>query len=220
MLAVAVVLMLAQVLTPQTEVSTYVPQTAQDVSQVALTDGGSHVTLAAWSQPSKDGPGSDSAVIAILGTGKQTKLIWHLKLPGAYSPKLVEKSEFKYRGHPVVVLRVQFGAAASKLFVLGVERGRVLQLGSIEADDFEYANLSGATYLAAHDDSDVLDVPLLYRWTGLAFVDDSQNHPEFYRELAAEIRNKSDVTNFAKPAQLKFAQILRLSGEQSSVPPN
>ncbi len=218
MLAVVVVLVLSQILASQTEVSTYIPHTAQDVSRVALEDGGSHVALAAWSQPSKNGPGFDTAVVAVSGTGKQTKAIWHLKLPGAYSPNLVEKSEFKYQGKTVVLLRVQFGAAAAKMFVLAVKRDRVLQLGAIEADDFECVNMQGATYLVAHDYSDMLDVPLLYRWTGTAFIDDSQHHPQFYRELAAQIRKESDVTKFAEPAQLGFAQILRLSGEQPPVP--
>jgi len=196
-------------------VSKYIPGNASDVSFVVSSDSQSKVTLAAWSQPGRNEPGFDSGAIAVRETGQHTKVVWRLKLPGAYSPKLFDKSEFTYRGRPIVLLQMQFGAAAAEMRVMGVNGDRVAELGSIEADDFEFTTLKGATYLVAHEDANLLDVPRLYRWTGAGFVDDSANHPEFYRQLANHIRSESDVTKLAKPVQLRFAQIVLLSGEQS-----
>jgi hypothetical protein len=199
------------------EVSAFIPLTARDVSYLETTSGGPNVTLAAWSEPSKKHQGSrDVGVVAVRSARTGRKLIWHLKLDGAYSPTLVPRADLTYQREPIVLLQTQYGAAAARIDAVGIAEGKVRHLCSIEGNYFDYTSIGDTTYLVAHDDVNLLDVPHLYRWTGASFADDSQHHPQFYAELAIQIRSKSDISKFAPPVRERYAQILCLSAYPSA----
>ena len=110
------------------------------------------------------------------------------------------------------MVETQFGAAASGLLVVGVSANSAYNLGSIDANYFDFVALGGVTLLVAHEDANVLDVPHLYKWTGESFVDNSTEHPEFYRKLVAKLRREQDVSQFAPAVRQNFAELVKLAG--------
>lgn len=192
-------------------VTSYIPAGTTNLSVAQVISGrGSAFLVAAWSSPS--GRGRNASVIVVEQAEKARNVIGRFSVEYGYSPSVVVKPEFRFRGTPVALVETQFGAAASGLLVVGVGEGRAYDLGSIDADYFDFIGLGGVTLLVAHEDVNVLDVPHLYQWTGKSFADDSMNHPEFYKGLVAKLRRERDFSQFAPAVRQNFAKLVKLSG--------
>jgi len=192
-------------------VATYVPAGTTDLSVgKVIAPHGSVFLVAAWSFASAGG--RDASVIVVEQVEQARHLIGRFSVPYGYLPSIVVKSEFTFHGTPVAMVETQFGAAASGLLVVGVSANSAYNLGSIDANYFDFVALGGVTLLVAHEDANVLDVPHLYKWTGESFVDNSTEHPEFYRKLVAKLRREQDVSQFAPAVRQNFAELVKLAG--------
>lgn len=192
-------------------VATYIPAGTTDLSVAkVINPDGAAFLVAAWSFASQGG--RDASVVVVKQVEQARHVIGRFSVQYGYSPSVVVKPEFTFHGTPVAMVETQFGAAASGLLVLGVSAGSAYNLGSIDANYFDFITLGGVTLLVAHEDANVLDVPHLYKWTGKSFVDNSTEHPEFYRELVAKLRREQDVSQFAPAVRQNFAELVKLAG--------
>jgi hypothetical protein len=75
--------------------------------------------------------------------------------------------------------------------VIGKSAGRVHLLLRLDGSEFDVQHLDGASvpFVIAHSDVSILDVPVIYRWNGVRFEDDSRSHAGYYRDLLAEDRS-------------------------------
>ena len=158
-------------------------------------------------------PSKDTEVIVVRLTGGAKKIVKRFRIEYGYSPTVIVNKDFRYRGNPVALVQVQFGAAAAGIEVLGVNGSSVLRLGVLRADYFDFVTLGDNLFLVAHDDVNLFDVPILYCWTGTSFANGSTHHPEFYKPLADRFRKASAENKLAPPVQLRFERLLRLADE-------
>jgi hypothetical protein len=109
----------------------------------------------------------------------------------------------------------QTGAAA-QLDVIGERAGRVLRLLELDGFKFDVEHLDGATlpFIIAHSDASILDVPAIYRWNGVRFVEDSRSHAGYYRELSAEDR-RTLPENTSGVVLVNLSRIAILAGDRS-----
>jgi hypothetical protein len=193
-------------------ISTYIPTGTTDLSIAQVTNAnGLAFLVAAWSL--RSGKGFDSNVIVVEQTDDHAEhVIGRFSVPYGYSPNVLVKPEFTFHGTPVALVETQFGAAASSLLVVGASARTAHNLGSIDANYFDFIAIRGLTLLVGHEDVNVLDVPHLYKWTGMAFVDASTEYPEFYRDLVAKLRREQDVSQFAPAVRQNFAELIKLAG--------
>lgn len=194
----------------------FAPRDAQDVSAVLLRElaSGQELFIEVWSTIR---PESNRSVVAVIRrAGPTTRVLRRFTINDAYAPTVIVSREFMYNGSPIALVEAQFGAAACTLEAFGADGGSVRRLASIHGAFFEFVAESSTPYLLAHEDVNLFDVPRLYRWTGSSFVDDSAKHPDFYRRLVAKIRSERDVEHFAPAVQLRFAELVRLSGESGT----
>lgn len=194
----------------------FAPRDAQDVSAVLLRElvSGPKLFIEVWSTMRPES--SRTVVTVIRRTGRTTRVLRRFTIDDAYAPIVIVSRDFKYKGNPIALVEAQFGAAASTLEAFGADGGAVRRLASLDGNYFEFVMVSNTPHLLAHEDVNLLDVPRLYRWTGLSFVDDSAKHADYYRQLVTKIRAERDVEHFAPDARLRFAELIRLSGEPST----
>jgi hypothetical protein len=147
------------------------------------------LTILCWSIPEQaDGYLSQVAVLQIDGRAMAT-LLWQSPLTYAYSPKIRFIKEIKTQDLPLALVERQTGATSSQLDVIGKRAGRVERLLELDGFKFDVAHLDGAKlpFIIAHSDANILDVPAIYRWNGVRFMEDSRSHAGYYRDCRSKI---------------------------------
>ncbi len=138
-----------------------------------------------WVTP-LDGEGFLSQIIVfrVERTGPAT-VLWQSSLDPAYSPQIRFVEEITISGVPIALVERQNGAATSQLDIIGTVSGRFQRLAQLDGFKFDVEPLDGAKlpFVIAHTDGNILDIPVVYRWNGSRFVDDSASHPAYYRQL-------------------------------------
>lgn len=154
--------------------------------------GREDVTILCWSVPQE--PAGYVSQIVVVGAdshGTATSL-WQSPLDNSYAPQIRFIPEIAVQGLPLALVERQTGAASSQLDVIGKTAGRVGRLHQIDGFKFDIERLDGgeSPFIIAHRDASILDVPAIYRWNGSSFAEDSASHPDYYRRLLAEDREK------------------------------
>jgi len=125
--------------------------------------------LACWVVP-EEGEGYLSQIIVFqVGDDGRARVLWQSGLDPAYSPEIRFVEEIMVSGLPIALVERQNGAATSQL---------------------EHLDRSKLPFIIAHTDGNILDVPVIYRWSGSHFVDDSASHPAYYRQLLSKYKAK------------------------------
>ncbi len=174
------------------------------------------LTIVCWSIPEQaDGYLSQVAVLQIDGRATAT-LLWQSPLTYAYSPKIRFIEEIRTQDLPLALVERQTGAASSQLDVIGKRAGRVERLLELDGFKFDVERLDGANlpFIIAHSDPNILDVPAIYRWNGVRFVDDSRSHPGYYRNLLSQDR-RTLPENSSGVALVDLSRIAILAGDPS-----
>ncbi len=142
--------------------------------------------------------------------------MWQSQLENAYSPQIRFIPEIMAQGIPLALIERQTGAASSQLDVVGKAGGRFVRLQQLDGFQFDVENLDGADLpvIVAHRDASILDVPVIYRWNGSHFVDDSKSHPRFYRLLLVQDKAKLPADTSAV-VLVNLSRIAVLSGDPS-----
>jgi hypothetical protein len=174
------------------------------------------VSILCWSIP-QEGTGSLSQIVVFEGDRKgTTRLLWQSHLDNSYSPQIRFIPEIAVQGLPLALVERQTGAASSELDVIGQSAGRVVRLLRIDGFRFDIERLDGSKvpFIIAHRDASILDVPEIYRWNGSRFVEDGVSHPDYYRQLLAEDREKLPY-NSSGVVLVNLSRIALLSGDRS-----
>jgi hypothetical protein len=146
------------------------------------------------------------------------KLLWQSSPAYAYSPKIRFVQEISAQGLPLALVERQIGAASSQLDVIGkTTGGRVKRLLELDGFEFDVEYLDGAKLplIIVHSDASILDVPAIYRWNGVRFVEDSRSHAGYYRDLLAEDR-RSLPENSSGVVLVNLSRIAMLAGDSSA----
>ena len=96
------------------------------------------------------------------------------------------------------------------------DSGRFQRLAQINGFKFNVEHVDGSNLplVIAHTDGNILDIPLIYRWTGSGFVDDSASHPTYYRRLLSEY--KAELPSASSGiVMVNLSRIAILSGDRS-----
>lgn len=167
-----------------------------------------------WSVP-EDGAGYVSQIVVFQTDNRgSAKLLWQSQLENAYSPQIRFIPEIIAQGIPLALVERQTGAASSQLDVVGKAAGRFVRLLRLDGFQFDVENLDGADLpvIVAHRDASILDVSAIYRWNGSHFVDDSKSHPNFYRLLLIQDKDKLP-SNVSAVVLVNLSRISVLSGD-------
>ena len=174
------------------------------------------LTILCWSIPEQaDGYLSQIDVLRI-DSRAMASLLWQSPLAYAYSPKIRFIDEIRTEDLPLALVERHTGAAASQLDVIGKRAGRVERLLELDGFKFDVEHLDGAKlpFIIVHSDASILDVPAIYRWNGVRFVEDSRSHLAYYRQLLAEDR-RTLPENPSGVVLLNLARIAILAGDRS-----
>jgi hypothetical protein len=179
--------------------------------------GRENAGILCWSIP-EEGVGYLSQIV-VVETDRQgtTKLLWQSPLDNSYAPQIRFVLEIAVEGLPLALVERQTGAASSQLDVIGRSAGRIVRLLQIDGFRFDVERLDGGElpFIIAHRDASILDVPNIYRWNGSRFAEDSASHPDYYRRLLAEDREKLP----ADPSGVVLVHLSRialLSGDRTA----
>jgi len=174
------------------------------------------IGILCWSNP-VEGAGFISQIVVFqTNHNGSTRILWESSLDNSYSPEIRFIPEIVLEGLPLALVERKTGAASGELDVIGRKAGRVVVLGELEGFEFEITRLEYAKlpFVVAHQDANILDVPEIYRWNGSRFLEDSRSHPDYYRELLAEDRNKL-TKDTSGVVLLNLARIALLSGDRA-----
>jgi hypothetical protein len=178
--------------------------------------GRQDVGILCWSIP-EERAGYLSQIV-VFETDKQgtTRLLWRSPLDNSYSPQIRFIPEIAVHGLPLALVERQTGAASTQLDVIGKAAGRVVRLLQIDGFRFDVQRLDGGKlpFIVAHGDASILDVPDIFRWNGSRFVEDSPSHPDYYRQLLAEDREKLPA-NASGVVLVNLSRIALLSGDRT-----
>ncbi len=172
--------------------------------------------LACWVVPD-EGEGYFSQIVVFhVDDDGRAKILWQSELDTAYSPKIQFIEEISPSGIPIALVERQNGATTSQLDVVGKISGRFQRLAQINGFKFNVEHVDGSNLplVIAHTDGNILDIPLIYRWTGSRFVDDSASHPTYYRRLLSEY--KAELPSASSGiVMVNLSRIAILSGDRS-----
>ncbi len=174
------------------------------------------LTILCWSIPEQaDGYLSQIDVLRI-DSRAMASLLWQSPLAYAYSPKIRFIEEIRTQDLPLALVERQTGAASSQLDVIGKRAGRVERLLELDGFKFDVEHLDGAKlpFIIVHSDANILDVPAIYRWNGVRFVDDSRSHAGYYRDLLSEDR-RTLPANASGVVLVNLSRIAMLAGDRS-----
>jgi hypothetical protein len=178
--------------------------------------GGGNAGILCWSIP-EEGVGYLSQIV-VFETGRQgtTRLLWQSPLDNSYAPQIRFVPEIAVEGLPLALVERQTGAASSQLDVIGKAAGRVVRLLQTDGFRFDVERLDGGElpFIIAHRDASILDVPNIYRWNGSRFAEDSASHPDYYRRLLAEDREKLPA-NPSGVVMVNLSRVALLSGDRT-----
>lgn len=174
------------------------------------------LTILCWSIPEQaDGYLSQIDVLQI-DSRTMARLLWQSPLAYAYSPKIRFIEEIRTQDLPLALVERQTGAASSQLDVIGKKAGRIESLLELDGFKFDVEHLDGAKlpFIIVHSDASILDVPAIYRWNGVRFVEDSRSHAGYYRDLLAEDR-RTLPANSSGVVLVNLSRIAMLAGDRS-----
>ena len=169
-----------------------------------------------WVIP-EDGEGFVSQIIVFQAEREgPAKVLWQSTLDPAYSPKIRFLEEIMVSGVPIALVERQNGAATSQLDIIGSVAGRIERLLQIDGFQFDVEHLDGSElpFVIAHTDGNILDIPVIYRWNGDRFVEDSASHPGYYRRLLSEDKAKLPP-NSSGVVLVNLSKIAALSGDRA-----
>ncbi len=169
-----------------------------------------------WVVPHQDeGYLSQIEVFQTDGAG-HASIVWQSTIDSAYSPQIRFVEEIAVDGVPIALVERQTGAASSQLDVIGKVAEHVERLLHIDGFKFDVEQLDGSQlpFLVAHRDANILDVPVIYRWTENRFVEDSASHPAYYRELLAQDKARLSP-NSSGAILVNLSRIAILSGDRN-----
>lgn len=150
------------------------------------------VEVLCWTIP-EEGAGNLSQIV-VFKTDRRgtTRLLWQSPIDSSYSPQIRFVPEIETQGLPLALVERQTGAASSELDVIGEAQGHVVRLVQIDGFKFDVQRLDDgkAPFIIAHEDAGILDVPDIFRWDGRRFVKDSSSHPDYFRKLLVEDKEK------------------------------
>ena len=176
--------------------------------------GRQDLTVLCWTTPQNHAGYLSRIVVFQLNDRGAAKPLWESPIEDSYSPQIRFLPEITVRGLPLAAVERQTGAASSKLDIIGMTAGRITRLNRIDGNTLEIAKLDGSKlpFVIAHRDANILDVPRIYRWSGVRFVEDSDAHRDYYRELFDADRAK--LSKDASGAVLvNLARIAVLAGK-------
>lgn len=169
-----------------------------------------------WVAP-VDGEGLVSQIIVfrVERMGPAT-VLWQSSLDPAYSPQIRFVEEIMVSGVPIALVERQNGAAISQLDIIGKAPGRFQRLLKIDGFQFDVEHLEGSKlpFIIAHTDGNILDIPVIYKWNGNHFIEDSASHPEYYRQLLYEDKKKLPP-NSSGIVLVNLSRIAVLAGNRS-----
>lgn len=148
--------------------------------------------LACWVVP-EEGEGYLSQIVVFqVNDDGHARVLWQSGIDPAYSPQIRFVNEILVDGIPLALVERQNGVATSQLDLIGKMSGRFQRLAQIDGFKFEVERLDGSQlpFIIAHTDGNVLDIPVIYKWNGSRFVEDSTSHPAYYRQLLSEDKAK------------------------------
>lgn len=174
------------------------------------------VEIVCWAVPQESEGFLSQIVVVQTANDGSAKVVWQSSLEPAYSPRIRFVEEIMVSGVPIALVERQNGAATSQLDIIGKVSGRFQRILKIDGFQFDVAHLDGSKlpFIVAHTQGNILDIPVIYRWNGSQFVDDSASHPESYRELLIEDEEKipSDSSGVVL---VNLAKIAVLSGNRA-----
>ena len=192
------------------------PSAAESPSVVAQkfphTEG---LEILCWVAP-QDGKGYLSQIVIFQADSDEpANVLWQSHLDPAYSPEIRFVEEITASGLPIALVERQNGAATSQLDVVAKVSGRFQSLAQIDGFKFEVEHLDGSKlpFIIAHTDGNILDVPVIYRWTGRRFVEDSASHQAYYRQLLSEDKAKLPP-NSSGIVLVNLSKVALLSGNR------
>jgi hypothetical protein len=174
------------------------------------------VEIICWEVSEKSEGFTSQIVIFQNESNKPARILWQSALDSSYSPKIQFLDEITVSGLPIALVERQIGAAASQLDIIGKVSGRFQRLTQIDGCQFdiEHLDASKMPYIVAHDDENILDVPIIYRWRQNSFMEDSAAHPEYYRQLL--VKDKAKLPSGTSAIVLvNLSRIAILSGDRA-----
>jgi hypothetical protein len=138
----------------------------ENFTTVKLTSG---LYVSAFSERLENGEGR-SEFGAYRFDGKETKQVFSKVYDSAYDARIEIRYNMQYLNQPVVLLRINYGAAAETIEVFGIKNDELILLQSLNAGGFDwhYQKASGKTLLVGIPDSSV-DKEIYYTWNGIRF---------------------------------------------------
>jgi hypothetical protein len=179
--------------------------------------GRERVGVLCWSIP-EEGVGTLSQIV-VFETDRQgtTRVLWQSPLDNSYAPQIRFIPEIVAQGLPLSLVQRQTGASESQLDVIGKTAGRIGRLLQIDGFKFDVERLDDVKlpFIIAHMDASILDVPEIYRWNGTSFAKDSSSHPNYYRQLLADDKQKLPEDS-SGAVLVNLSRIALLAGDRAS----
>jgi hypothetical protein len=170
---------------------------------------------ACWVVP-EEGEGYLSEIVVFqVDDDGRARVLWQSDLDPAYSPQIRFAEEILVSGVPIALVERQNGAATSQLDIIGKVSGRFQRLNQIDGFKFEVEHLDGSKLplIIAHTVGNILDIPVIYRWNGSRFVEDSASHPAYYQQLLSEDKAKLPPDS-SEIVSVNLSRIALLSGNR------
>jgi hypothetical protein len=127
------------------------------------------LVIAAFSKAPQNGE-AKTYLLAYRNMNEQWQEIFHKIYPNAYNPRIELRRDLQYHKQPIIIFKVQFGAAAETLAVYGINEQTIQLLQSLESGMFEwcFSSKDKVTNLVAIPGA-VTDEPKHFWWNGQTF---------------------------------------------------
>jgi hypothetical protein len=112
---------------------------------------------------------SKSEVLAFRINNNRYEQVFRRTLAPAYNARLEERYDLIYSGKPLVILRVQEGAAAETQEIFGIVNGSLKLLQSLDAGGFEWSYNDSKQIVLVGIPSSAGDETTYFQWNGSQF---------------------------------------------------
>ncbi len=148
------------------------------------------------------------------------RLISQSQTEELYGVRIEFPNDWQYHGQPVALVIRQAGAAAEVADVVRLDDGKVKPIERWYGDRFEVANFdsrSDSVLILHQRTSSIVDVPLIFTWSGAeaeTLSQTSEKFPEYYRKVLAELDEPALKEFPGTNYQYGKAQLMSFAGQK------
>jgi hypothetical protein len=132
-----------------------------------------------------DAQNTRSEILAYHFGNDQWKAVFSKAFENAYNARIEIRRDMEYRKNPIIVLRIQYGAAYEELSVYGIDSGTIRNIQKLAAGMFEWSNQANdSKVLLVAVPAHIDEKRIVYGWNGSQFTiikTDSMIHKESSR---------------------------------------